>query len=194
MAESTGKTIALILLVVLILFVVLRMTPLFVAPFGIFANMFRVIRIPDMNHFEWWPHAFKWTSVSIFSLVLLVLWIAVIVWVYRDAERRGMNGVLWALLVLIGSIIGLLIYLIVRSDVLAATQRSPAVQVCPECEQDVDQGYAFCPHCGKRLQGGVCHACGKPIEPNWKVCAHCGEKISKDKLIKDNTSKDNKKK
>jgi hypothetical protein len=193
MAESTGKTIALIILVVLILFLALRLTPLFIAPFGVFTNMFRAVRIPDMD-FDWWPHAFKWTSISIFSLVLLVLWIVVIVWVYRDAERRGMNGVLWALLVLIGSIIGLLIYLIVRSDVLPATQRSKAAQVCPECNQDIGQGYTFCPHCGKRLQGGVCPGCGKPVEPNWKVCASCGENISKDKLKKDNIGKDNKKK
>jgi len=194
MAKSKGKTIALILLVVLILFVYLRLTPLLIAPFGIFANMFRVIRIPDMNHFDFWPHAFKWTSLSIFSLALLVLWIVVIVWVYRDAERRGMNGVLWALLVLIGNIIGLLIYLIVRSDVLPASQRSPAQQLCPECNQEIGQGYTFCPHCGKRLQGGVCPACGKPVESNWKVCASCGENIGKKKLNKENTSKDNKKK
>jgi hypothetical protein len=193
MAESTGKTIALIILVVIILFVFLRLTPLFITPFGVFTNMFRAVRIPDID-FDWWPHAFKWTSISIFSLVLLVLWIVVIVWVYRDAERRGMNGVLWALLVLIGSIIGLLIYLIVRSDVLPATQRSKAVQVCPECNQEISEGYTFCPHCGKRLQGEVCPACGKPVEPNWKVCASCGESLSKNKLKKDNTGKDNKKK
>ena len=194
MAESTGKTIALILLVVLILFVALRLTPLFIAPFGVFTSVFRAVRIPDMNHFDFWPHAFKWTSLSILSLVLLVLWIVVIVWVYRDAERRGMNGVLWALLVLIGNIIGLLIYLIVRSDVLPASQRSPSTQTCPECNQEIGQGYAFCPHCGKRLKGGVCPACGKPVEPNWKVCAHCGEELSKEKLNKDNKSKLNKRK
>ena len=193
MAESTGKTIALILLVVLILFVALRLTPLFLAPFGVFTNMFRVVRIPDID-FDYWPHAFKWTSISILSLAFLVIWIVVIVWVYRDAERRGMNGVLWALLVLIGNIIGLLIYLIVRSDIVPASQRSPSTQTCPECNQKIGEGYAFCPHCGKRLQGGVCPACGKPVEPNWKVCASCGEKLSKEKLIKDNKNKDNKKK
>jgi hypothetical protein len=189
MAKSTGKTIALVLLVVLILFVALRLTPLFLAPFGVFTGMFRALRIPNA-HFD----PFEWTSFSIFSLAFLVLWIIVIVWVYRDAERRGMNGVLWALLVLIGNIIGLLIYLIVRSDVLPASQRSPAEQLCPECDQEIGQGYTFCPHCGKRLQGGVCPTCGKPVEPEWKVCASCGENISKKKLDKENTSKNNKKK
>jgi len=150
MAESTGKTIALIILVVLILFLALRLTPLFMAPFGVFTNMFRAVRIPDID-FDWWPHAFKWTSISIFSLVLLVLWIVVIVWVYRDAERRGMNGVLWALLVLIGSIIGLLIYLIVRSDVLPATQRSPALSVrrALQCFRGKDDG-CYTTHCKDR--------------------------------------------
>ncbi|MGQ9720739.1 MAG: PLDc N-terminal domain-containing protein [Candidatus Jordarchaeum sp.] len=36
------------------------------------------------------------------------------VWVYRDAEERGMEGVIWLLIVLLTGIIGLIIYLIVR--------------------------------------------------------------------------------
>jgi heme/copper-type cytochrome/quinol oxidase subunit 2 len=60
-----------------------------------------------------------WGFSLLFCLVPLVWFIVAIllcIWVYRDAERRGMNGVLWLIIVLIAGIIGLIIYLIVRKD------------------------------------------------------------------------------
>ena len=60
-----------------------------------------------------------WLFGGLFCLIPLVWFIVAIllcIWVYRDAERRGMNGVLWLIIVLIAGIIGLIIYLIVRKD------------------------------------------------------------------------------
>ena len=54
----------------------------------------------------------------IIVLVCLALYIASIVWVYRDAQRRGKNGVLVALLVaLISWPMGLLVWLLIRKNV-----------------------------------------------------------------------------
>ena len=39
-----------------------------------------------------------------------------IIWVYHDAQSRGMNAVLWLIVVLVGGIIGIIIYLIIRKD------------------------------------------------------------------------------
>ena len=47
---------------------------------------------------------------------LFVLQIVIAVWVYRDAEERGENAVIWLLIVLVGGIIGLIVYLVVRKD------------------------------------------------------------------------------
>lgn len=53
----------------------------------------------------------------IIGLVCLALYIASIVWVYRDAQRRGKSGILVALLVaLISWPIGLVVWLIVRKN------------------------------------------------------------------------------
>lgn len=60
-----------------------------------------------------------WGISSLFCLIPLLWFIVAIllcIWVYRDAESRGMNGVLWLIVVLIAGIIGLIIYLIVRKD------------------------------------------------------------------------------
>ncbi len=60
-------------------------------------------------------------------LVILLGWfiisILLCIWVYRDAERRGMNGALWLIIVLLTGLIGLIIYLVVRKD--KATSATP---------------------------------------------------------------------
>ena len=87
-----------------------------------------------------------------------------------------MNGVLWALLVFIGNLIGLLIYLIVRSDSLPPQAVEPKMKTCLSCQKSVGEDFVFCPHCGARMEG-VCPSCGKKVEEEWKVCPHCGEKL-----------------
>ena len=189
MATTTGKTVILILLVLLILSFI-RLTPLLLAPFGVFTGVFHDLKVPGVRSISTWPGGFHLTSLSLLSIAFLILWIVVIVWVYRDAERRGMNGVLWALLVLIGNIIGLLIYLIIRSDNMPAPRDdtestsspggldSPATITCPNCQKPVGRDFAFCPLCGTRLQK-VCPGCGKPVEETWVACPLCGEKLNK---------------
>lgn len=49
-----------------------------------------------------------------FGLVMIVVSIALALWVYQDAQRRGDNAVLWLVIVLLTGIIGLVIWLIVR--------------------------------------------------------------------------------
>jgi predicted amidophosphoribosyltransferase len=109
-------------------------------------------------------------------MLLIGLWIWLIVWVYRDAESRGMNGVLWALLVLFGNFIGLLIYLIVRSDALPSSTPRIESRLCPTCEKNIAETYAFCPYCGNKMET-TCPECMKPVEPGWKVCPQCGAKL-----------------
>ena len=177
MATSTGKTIGLIFLIMLILLIVLRMTPLILAPLGIFPAALHLIRIPHLDGIGFGLQKyFSFTSLSLASVTLLILWIAVIVWVYRDAEQRGMNGVLWALLVFIGNLIGLLIYLIVRSDNVPAVQTAKITHPCPNCQKPLAPHFVFCPHCGTRIQA-VCPKCEKSVENSWSVCPYCGEKL-----------------
>jgi TctA family transporter len=59
-----------------------------------------------------------WLGLSLVFLILPIIWfiIAIIlcIWVYRDAEARGMGGALWLIIVLIAGIVGFIIYLVVR--------------------------------------------------------------------------------
>ena len=54
----------------------------------------------------------------IIPLVFFILWIFVLVWVYKDAEKRGKSGALWLIICLVGGIIGLVIWFVVRPPIL----------------------------------------------------------------------------
>jgi len=47
-------------------------------------------------------------------VLALVVWIALLIWVYRDASRRGMNAVLWVIVVFFLHLLGFIVYLIAR--------------------------------------------------------------------------------
>jgi len=64
-------------------------------------------------------------SVFLIPLVWFIIGIVLCIWVYRDAEKRGMSGVMWLIIVLITSFIGLIIYLVVRKDKSTGQARPP---------------------------------------------------------------------
>lgn len=43
-------------------------------------------------------------------LGVFILDVVILLWVYQDANKRGANGMLWALIVFFGSLLGLLLY------------------------------------------------------------------------------------
>ncbi|MEN6312161.1 MAG: zinc ribbon domain-containing protein [Acidobacteriota bacterium] len=148
----------------------------FVLPFGAAPGISHVIR--DTGHSMWWAGTSSIVKMALIllPLALLALWVYVLLWVYHDAEKRGMSGILWALLVFVGHVIGLIIYLIMRSEKpvrKAETGPAPAAECCPGCGKPVAAGHVFCPACGRPRQT-VCPACKKPAEAGWKVCPYCG--------------------
>jgi TctA family transporter len=54
--------------------------------------------------------------LCLIPIVWFVIAILLCIWVYRDAQSRGMNGALWLIIVLIAGLLGLIIYLVVRHD------------------------------------------------------------------------------
>jgi len=74
-------------------------------------------------------------------IALLVLHIALLVWVARDAKARGMDSaVLWMILVMMIGLIGLVIYLFSRPQ--------GNLMQCASCGNKRLEASATCPHCG----------------------------------------------
>jgi hypothetical protein len=185
--SSNGKSIALVIIIVILALFAFRAV-FFLLPFGVFPGLHRMAGEVGPS-ISGWFHGFGWIGrMALFFLpaAFIILWGAVLLWVYRDAQKRGMNGILWLLLVLIGNVIGLLIYAIVRSETPVRRPQAPPEPTaccppttCPSCGKPVGPGYAFCPYCGKSLKR-TCPSCGKPVEEDWKVCPVCGADLRSD--------------
>lgn len=95
--------------------------------------------------------------------------VAVGVYVYRDAKRRNMNPALWTLIAILApGFIGLIIYLIIRSNYSS--------KKCPQCGINVNESFSVCPSCGCSLKNR-CPNCSMPLEPDWKICPNCANPI-----------------
>ena len=102
---------------------------------------------------------------------LLFLWILLPSWVYVDARERGLpRATLFAVLTALSSLIGLLVYLIVRPERMVAVE-------CPRCETEVSDA-SFCPHCGQDLSTSACRNCRHPLEQGWSYCPSCRTAIA----------------
>lgn len=81
---------------------------------------------------------------ALIAIAGIALTILLCVWTYRDAKHKGMNGILWtAVVLLVPSYIGLIIYLIVRMDNNKVT--------CSKCNKSVNGKNKFCSNCGEEL-------------------------------------------
>jgi len=95
----------------------------------------------------WW-----FPFVILIPIAWFVIGILILLWVYQDAESRGMNGILWAIIVFFLNIIGLILYLIVRESPPGAAFGKRITRVCPKCGQVLTEEAKFCPRCGKQLE------------------------------------------
>jgi hypothetical protein len=81
------------------------------------------------------------TCGCVVCLVIFAVWIALAVWVYKDAKSRGMdNAMLLTIVTIITGVLGLIIYLLMRPK--------GNLVACPSCAKKRMEGSAKCPHCG----------------------------------------------
>ena len=118
---------------------------------------------------------------------LIVFWLAVGYWVYKDAKRRIEDPVLIAMAVVLGLVppfIGALVYMLFRPpeyledvrerelEIKAMERRLGADSVCPYCRNPAEASFLSCPHCGTKLKQ-ACRRCKAPLEPSWRLCPYC---------------------
>jgi len=75
------------------------------------------------------------------AFLLLVLNIALMVWVGRDATARGLEGATWLILMFFTGPLGLIIYLFARP--------SGSLERCSRCGNKKLAAAVRCPHCGQ---------------------------------------------
>ncbi len=126
-------------------------------------------------------------AATIAGAYVLVLWIGIIAWTYRDIRDRTRDTafqIVAVLLVLVFNIPGWIIYMILRPNETLAEAYSRSLEeeallqeleeqgICPSCRRYVTADFVICPHCRTQLKE-PCKNCGRPLSFNWVACPYC---------------------
>jgi hypothetical protein len=113
------------------------------------------------------PHA-ALCAISVVGGLFLALVILMIGYVSADSKRRGMNSLLWTLLVIfIPKALGFLAYFLLRK---------PLIIGCPKCGSSIGSDFRFCPKCGYSISP-TCAQCGRSISSGYVCCPYCGKAV-----------------
>ena len=119
---------------------------------------------------------------------LVALWLALVIWTYRDMRSRHRDRlvhILAALMVALLNLPGVLVYLILRpartleEEYQQTLEEEALLQsiedqfVCPGCERHTHEDWLVCPSCQTKLRKR-CHSCGRLMDLPWNICPYCG--------------------
>ncbi len=124
---------------------------------------------------------------------LLLLWLSIIVWVYRDIRDRTRDLGLQVLAVFVVmmffpgfNIPGLALYLMMRPRETLEEAYSRSLEeeallreigdegVCPSCRRFVERAWRTCPFCQTQLKD-TCRECEQLLSFTWVACPYCGK-------------------
>lgn len=130
--------------------------------------------------------------VNLLILMLVVVWLALIVYTYFDAKRRISDPFLVGCATLASFIpyLGTAVYAIVRPPEFLEDAHERELEIkaaelrvrqltessCPGCEYPIERNYLRCPKCQRRLKD-PCPSCRRPVDPRWSLCPYCEETL-----------------
>jgi hypothetical protein len=130
--------------------------------------------------------------VNLLILMLVVVWLALIVYTYLDARRRIGDPFLVGCATLASFIpyLGTAVYAIVRPPEFIEDAHERELEIraaelrvrqltelsCPNCEYPIEKTFLRCPKCRRRLKD-PCPRCSKPVDPRWSLCPYCEETL-----------------
>ena len=110
--------------------------------------------------------------IGIILVFAIGLYTAIGIVIYRDAKAHGMPAGMWtAAAILIPNLIGVIIYLVVRST-------KEKDMYCSNCNAPVEKDYNICPQC-KGVFEEMCKVCNKAIKEGQTTCPYCGSEIGR---------------
>ena len=126
--------------------------------------------------------------LELLAVVVVVFWLALGYWTYRDAKRRIEEPLFIGLATLVGlfpPFIGPFVYMLFRPPEYLEDVRERELEIkamedrlakrdlhCPVCRSEVDSSFLVCPICTTKLKQS-CANCKAPLEALWQVCPYC---------------------
>jgi RNA polymerase subunit RPABC4/transcription elongation factor Spt4 len=127
----------------------------------------------------------KW----VFGIYIVLLWMATVIWTYRDIHARHEEALLQVLAVSMALLIpfaGLGVYMMLRPRQTISDRYERSLEeeylrhdieeqfVCPQCQRGIDHEFILCPHCHTALRRR-CISCDHVIDLTWSICPYCGD-------------------
>ncbi len=127
-------------------------------------------------------------TLTVLAIYLVVLWVTLVFWTYRDIRQRTRDPILQTVavvLVLVFFLPGHWIYLILRPrytltelyerslEEEALLQELEDQKACPGCNRRIQDDFLLCPYCRASLKE-PCAGCSKPLNRAWQACPYCG--------------------
>ena len=121
------------------------------------------------------------------GVILVVFWVAMVIWAYRDMRARSRDvlaQLFVGLLVAVLNVPGLFIYILLRPretlseayerslEEEALLQEIEEKPTCPGCGQRVHDDWQACAYCHTRLKK-PCYHCTELLELSWNLCPYC---------------------
>jgi putative effector of murein hydrolase LrgA (UPF0299 family) len=101
--------------------------------------------------------------------LIVAFCILLVGYINGDAGRRGMNRLLWTLLVIfVPNALGFILYFLLR--------KAPLIP-CPQCSASLKTEFNYCPKCNFRLTP-TCSGCQRSIHEEDAFCPYCGQAVS----------------
>lgn len=134
-----------------------------------------------------WQATLKLTAGLVVGY-LAVIWLATILWSFRDIRQRTrdpISQVVAVVLVTVLPFIAIPIYFVLRpvetleaaydrqieQDAILAELHS--VTACPNCRRPAQDDFIVCPHCSTGLREPCAH-CSRLLNHVWRHCPYCG--------------------
>jgi RNA polymerase subunit RPABC4/transcription elongation factor Spt4 len=127
----------------------------------------------------------KW----VFGIYIVLLWMATVIWTYRDIHARHEEALLQVLAVSMALLLpfaGLGVYMMLRPRQTISDRYERSLEeeylrhdieeqfVCPQCQRGIDHEFILCPHCHTALRRR-CISCDHVIDLTWSICPYCGD-------------------
>jgi len=102
------------------------------------------------------------TFMVCFLVIILPIIISIVlgIWIYKDANKRGKEGIIWAILLFfvtlllnyIGLIIVIIVWIAIRPPIGGTPESVASDRRCPNCGRSIPMDARACPYCAKKFE------------------------------------------